>query len=228
LGEYHDTKGDFEEMTREEAVQHIFNQKLKFNPGTDYAYSNSGFTLLAVIVEIVSGQPFKKFLKKNILEPAGMSSTGFYRNPVWKKENDAYGYNDRKLGKENSLLTWPEITWALLGNGGLVSSAEDLFKFHQAMNGSTILSSETKKKSYTGHVRIGEDVMMGYGWGVRSTEHGRRVSHGGANDFGFRAMIIRYLDEDVVLIVTTNAGRAGNIPEVLAEVVNLVFEKKQN
>ncbi len=228
LGEYHDTKGDFEEMTREEAVQYIFNQKLKFEPGTDNAYSNSGFTLLAVIVEKVSGHPFKTFLKKEIFEPAGMASTGFYRNPAWTKENDVHGYNDRKLGKENSPLTWPEITWALLGNGGLVSSAEDLYKFHQAMKNDTILSQKTKKKSYTGHVKIGEDAMMGYGWGIRSTEHGKRVSHGGANDFGFQAMFIRYLDEDVVIIITTNAGRIGNIRNLQSEIDSLVFENKQN
>ena len=227
LGEYHDTKGDFEEMTREEAVQHIFNQKLKFKPGEDYAYSNSGFTLLAVIAEKVSGQPFKKFLRKQIFEPAGMSSTGFYRNPAWEKENVAHGYNDRKLGKENSPLAWPGITWALQGNGGMVSSAEDLFKFHQAMKGIVILSSKTKKKSYSGHIKIGEDAMMGYGWGIRSTDHGKRISHGGANDFGFRAMYIRYLDEDVVIVVTTNAGRAGNVREVQAEIIDLVFKDKQ-
>ena len=228
LGEYHDTKGDFEEMTGEEAVQHIFNQKLKFNPGTDYAYSNSGFTLLAVIVEKVSGQPFKKFLKNQIFNPAGMTSTGFYRNPAWKKENDVHGYNDRKLGKENSPLTWPEITWALLGNGGLVSSAEDLFKFHLSMKGSKIFSQKTKRESYTGHVKIGEDAMMGYGWGIRSTEHGKRVSHGGANDFGFQAMFIRYLDEDVVIVITTNAGRVGDIRNLQSEIDSLVFENKQN
>jgi CubicO group peptidase (beta-lactamase class C family) len=228
LGEYHDTKGDFEEMTREEAVQHIFNQKLKFNPGTDYAYSNSGFTLIAVIVEKVSGQPFKRFLEGQIFNPAGMTYTGFYRNPSWKKENDVHGYNDRKLGKENSPLTWPEITWALLGNGGLVSSAEDLFKFHLSMKSSKVFSQKTKKKSYTGHVKIGEDAMMGYGWGIRSTEHGKRVSHGGANDFGFRAMFIRYLEEDVVIIITTNAGRVGDIRNLQSEIDSLVFEYKQN
>ena len=228
LGEYHDTKGDFEEMTHEEAVQHIFNQKLKFKPGTDYAYSNSGFTLLAVIVEKVSGLPFRKFLKEQIFNPAGMTRTGFYRNPSWKKENDVHGYNDRKLGKENSPLTWPEITWALLGNGGLVSSAEDLFKFHQAMKGGTIFSQKTKKKSYTGHVKIGEGAMMGYGWGIRSTEHGKRVSHGGANDFGFQAMFIRYLDEDVVIVITTNAGRIGDIRNLQSEIDSLVFKNKQN
>jgi len=226
LGEYHDTKGDFEEMTREQAAQYIFNQKLKFEPGTDNAYSNSGFTLLAVIVEKVSGQPFKTFLKKEIFEPAGMANAGFYRNPAWKKENDVHGYNARKLGKENSPLIWPEITWALLGNGGLVSSAEDLFKFHLAMQGNKVLSQKTKKKSYTGHVKIGEDAMMGYGWGIRNTEHGKRVSHGGANDFGFQAMFIRYLDEDVIIVITTNAGRVGNIRNLQSEIDSLVFENK--
>lgn len=228
LGEYHDTKGDFEEMTRDEAVQHIFGQQLKFKPGEAYAYSNSGFTLLAVIVEKVSGEPFQTFLKEQVLDPAGMSSTGFYHNPVWKKENVACGYNARKLGEENSPLTWPEITWALLGNGGLVSSAGDLFRFHQALKGSAILSRETKEKSYTGYIDVGSDAMMGYGWGIRQTEHGKRVSHGGANDFGFMAMFIRYLDEDVVIVVTTNTGRAVDIRGLTQKIAELVFKDNEN
>jgi len=224
LGEYHDTKGDFEEMTRDEAVQHIFDQELKFKPGEGNAYSNSGFTLLAIIVEKVSGKLFQASLKEQVLDPAGMSSTGFYRNPAWKKENVACGYNARKLGEENSPLTWPEITWALLGNGGLVSSAEDLFRFHQAMKGSVILSRETKEKSYAGYIDVGGDAMMGYGWGIRRTEHGIRVSHGGANDFGFRAMFIRYLDEDVVIVVTTNGGRAVDIRDLPQKITDLIFK----
>jgi len=228
LGEYHDTKGDFEEMTRDEALQHIFDQELKFKPGEGNAYSNSGFTLLAIIVEKVSGKPFKTFLREQVLNPAGMSSTGFYRNPAWKKENVACGYNARKLGEENSPLTWPDITWALLGNGGLVSSTRDLFRFHQALKGSAILSRETKEKSYTGYIDAGGNAVMGYGWGIRQTEHGKMVSHGGANDFGFRAMLIRYLDEDVVIVVTTNAGRAGDIRGLSQKISDLIFKDNEN
>ncbi len=224
LGEYHDTKGDFEEMTRDEAVQHIFSQELKFKPGEGNAYSNSGFTLLAIIVEKVSGKPFQTFLKEQVLDPAGMSGTGFYRNPLWKKEDVSCGYNARRLGEENSPLAWPEITWALLGNGGLVSSAGDLFRFHQALKGSLILSRETKEKSYTGYIDVGGDATMGYGWGIRKTEHGKMVSHGGANDFGFMAMFIRYLDEDVVIVVTTNAGRAADIRNLSQKAANLIFK----
>lgn len=224
LGEYHDTKGDFEEMTRDEAVQHIFSQELKFKPGEGNAYSNSGFTLLAIIVEKISGKPFQAFLKEQVLDPSGMSSTGFYRNPLWKKEDVACGYNARRLGAENSPLAWPEITWALLGNGGLVSSADDLFRFHQALKGSLILSRETKEKSYTGYIDIGGDAKMGYGWGIRKTEHGKMVSHGGANDFGFRAVLLRYLDEDVVIVVTTNAGRAADIRDLSQKIADLIFK----
>ncbi|HYE75142.1 MAG TPA: serine hydrolase domain-containing protein, partial [Blastocatellia bacterium] len=66
LGEYHDTKGDFEEMTKAEALQKIFAQQLKFAPGKQEAYSNSGFTLLAMIVEKASGKPFQAFIKESI------------------------------------------------------------------------------------------------------------------------------------------------------------------
>ncbi|MBL7082546.1 MAG: beta-lactamase family protein [Candidatus Aminicenantes bacterium] len=227
LGDYHDTKGDFEKMTRDEALQHIFNQELKFIPGEKNAYSNSGYTLLAIIAEKVSGRSFKEYLKQEIFDPAGMSSTGFYRNPAWKEKNVAHGYEARKFGKQNSPLTWPEITWALLGNGGMVSTAEDLYKFHLAMKGNKILSRKAKKKSYTMHVNEGDGYWMGYGWGIRKTDRNTKiVSHGGANDFGFLANFVRYLDEDVVIIITSNSGRRAKVRELYSKLTSIIFNNK--
>jgi hypothetical protein len=96
------------------------------------------------------------------------------------------------------------------------------------MKGSRIFSQKTKKKSYSGHVKTGEDVLMGYGWGIRNTERRKRVSHGGANDFGFQAMFIRYLNEDTVIVITANAGRIGHIRNLQSEIEALVFENKRN
>jgi len=130
--EYHDTKGDFEEMDREQALKTILNQKLRFEPGDREAYSNSGYGLLAVIIELVSEQSYTSFLNEYLFKPAGMSRTGFYRDPLWEEDEVAVGYEGRPIGKKNSPYYWPHMTWALVGGGGMVSSVGDLYKWIQA------------------------------------------------------------------------------------------------
>ncbi len=130
--EYHDTRGDFEEMDREKALKTILNQKLRFEPGDHMEYSNSGYGLLAVIIELVSGQSYPSFLKENLFKPAGLTRTGFYRDPLWEEDEVAIGYEGRKIGKKNSPYYWPYMTWALIGGGGMVSSVGELYKWIQA------------------------------------------------------------------------------------------------
>lgn len=130
--EYHDTKGDFEEMDREQALKTILNQKLRFKPGDQEAYSNSGYGLLAVIIEIVSEQSYQSFLKEYLFKPAGMDRTGFYRDPLWEEDKVAIGYEGRIIGEINSPYYWPHMTWALVGGGGMVSSVGELYKWIQA------------------------------------------------------------------------------------------------
>lgn len=130
--EYHDTKGDFEEMDREQALKTILDQKLRFEPGDHMEYSNSGYGLLAVIIELVSEQSYPSFLKEYLFKPAGLTRTGFYRDPLWEEDEVAIGYEGRKIGKINSPYYWPHMTWALVGGGGMVSSVGELYKWIQA------------------------------------------------------------------------------------------------
>lgn len=224
LLEYHDTRGDFEAMSREEAVRRILSQELKFKPGEASDYSNSGYTLLAVIIEKASGLTYQEFLKKAVFDPAGMSAAGFYRQASWTEKDIAVGYGDRKLGEINSPLMWPEISWALIGNGGLVMSAEDLFKFHLALKGEKILNDAAKKKAFTAQRETQPSIGEGYGWVVALTRDKKRVvRHGGANDFGFRAAFSRYLDDDGVIIILSNAGQFAKTRDYLAEIEKLIF-----
>jgi CubicO group peptidase (beta-lactamase class C family) len=222
LLEYHDTKGDFEEMTRDEAIRRILAQKLKFKPGEGNDYSNSGYTLLAAVIEKVSVLSYQEFLKSAIFDPAGMSSAGFYRDQSWTEKDIAVGYGDRELGEVNSPLAWPKIGWALIGNGGLVMSAEDLYKFHLALQGEEILSAAAKEKAFTPHWELRPSVGEGYGWVVALTEAKKRVvRHGGANDFGFRAAFSRALDDDTVIIILSNAGQFAKLRDYLAKIERL-------
>ncbi len=222
LLEYHDTKGDFEEMTREEAIRRILAQKLKFKPGEGNEYSNSGYTLLAAVIEKVSGLSYQGFLKKAIFGPSGMSSAGFYRDQSWTEKDVAVGYGDRELGEVNSPLAWPRIGWALIGNGGLVMSAEDLYHFHLALQGEKTLSAAAKEKAFTPHWELRPSGGEGYGWVVSLTKTNKRVArHGGANDFGFRAAFFRFLDSDGVIIILSNSGQFSRMRGYLAKIEKL-------
>lgn len=185
LHEYHDTSGDFEEMDREKAVKTILDQKLRFEPGAREAYSNSGYTLLAVIIELVSGQSYQSFLKEYLFKPAGMNRTGFYRDPLWEEDEVAVGYEGRTIGKKNSPYYWPHMTWALIGGGGMVSSVGELYKWIQALEANKVLREKAKEKMYG--------------------PQGRPMAYAGGNDFGFSAVVFEYPVEKNYIIVATNA-----------------------
>jgi len=184
LQEYHGTKGDFEEMIKEQAVKEILGQQLRFEPGKQEAYSNPGYTLLAAVVEKVTGQPFQAFMQKQIFEPAGMSNTGFWGNRRWHADKVARGYNDQVM-KENSPLTWPEPSWAILGAGGLGSTVEDLYKWSLKKKGTEIFSEETKRKYFP--VRPIDGIA-------------------GGTMYGFFATYAEYPNDEAVVIVFNNAG----------------------
>ena len=183
--EYHDTTGDFEEMDREQALKTILNQKLLFKPGDQEAYSNSGYTLLAAIIELSSNQSYQSFLEKYLFKPAGMNRTGFYRDSLWKEDEVAIGYEGRTIGKKNSPYYWPYMTWALIGGGGMVSSVGELYKWIQALEAGMVLSGKTKEKMYD--------------------PQGHPMAYAGGNDFGFSVVVFEYPKEKNYIIVATNA-----------------------
>ena len=136
--EYHDTEGDFEPMTRLEARQRILAQDLLFAPGSDDGYSNSGYTLLADVVEAVSGRDFTEYVAAELLDPAGMRDSGFFSDTTWDRVDTAIGY-DAAVFQDNDPAHWP-YTWALVGNGGLVTTVGDLERWFAAVEGGAVLA----------------------------------------------------------------------------------------
>ncbi len=211
LHEYHDKSGDFEKMDRVEAVQRILNQELRFKPGENKGYSNSGYGLLAVFIEIVTGQTYQEYLKEHLFEPAGLRHTGFYRDPRWKEDQVAHGYGDRKFGDENSPLHWPQITWACIGGGCLCSSPGDLGRWLDALNTYRILSRKTVEKLYSVYMK-----PMDTDWA------GPTLATMEANDFGFTGASYQFPESNSYLLVTSNAGRR-MAPRVAKPLARLMF-----
>ncbi|MBI3403855.1 MAG: serine hydrolase [Acidobacteria bacterium] len=206
-------RGDFggrddEAIGRDDLVKKVLAAPLKSKPGEHFEYSNEGFSLAAAIVEIVSGKTYEQFLYENLFKPAGMEKTGYVR-PDWSREVQARGYTQ----DGNDWGTVPEKNWRtdgpgwyLKGNGGIQSTAEDMYKWHLALLGEKILSKEAKEKYFGSHVkdRMGPNSSYGYGWGIETTPRNTKlITHNGGNGVFF-ADFRRYVDEGIVIYVMGN------------------------
>lgn len=150
LHEYHDVDGavpgDHQPMTREEAIRAIGAQRVHFAPGAGRLYSNSSYTLLAVVIERVSGKAYDAFVREALLAPAGMTDTGFYGEARWR------GRASRGAGpsryRDNDPAAWPAPAWTIAGSGGMVSTAGDLAKWIRAMHAGRIIGPDRMRRMY--------------------------------------------------------------------------------
>jgi CubicO group peptidase (beta-lactamase class C family) len=197
---------DYEDITTEDFITLAMSKPLSFSVGSDYDYSNVGYTLLAIIIEKVSGETYETYLNNNLFQPAGMTTTG-YLIPKWNGQLIATGYkNDIRWGKPNEKWTSGNISWHLKGNGGILSTVEDMYKWHQGLLTDDILSAEAKEKFYKPHVREGEGAnsFYAYGWAIFPTPRETElVAHNGGNGIFF-ADFLRYFEEKVTIIVLCN------------------------
>jgi CubicO group peptidase (beta-lactamase class C family) len=155
-------------IDRDEAVRRILGQKLLFAPGSKRRHSHSAWGLLAAVIELVSGESYQDFTRKNLFAPAGMNDTGFFGEPI-PKERLAIGYGVRSDGKVNAPPYWGKTSWLVMGSGGQTSTVRDLRRWLIAIHSGKILSDESKVKylSRPGSILAGGDT---YGFGIVYTE----------------------------------------------------------
>jgi CubicO group peptidase (beta-lactamase class C family) len=214
--------------TPEEQIPHIHDAAVlklleqqtsgKFAPGSKWEYSNSGYAVLAMIVEKVSGKSFAQFLQDKIFTPLKMRNTLAYEKGKNDVPHRAYGHS-----KDDG--AWRETdqspTSAVLGDGGIYSSLDDLAKWDRALREHTLLSEEEMRPALTavqptdGPSKFPESkpVSYGFGWFLDPYQGHKRMSHDG-NTIGFRTTIQRFPDDNLTVIVLAN--RAAPDPQPLA------------
>jgi CubicO group peptidase (beta-lactamase class C family) len=158
---------DYEKITEAAFIDTVMRSPLRFRPGTDFSYSNIGYSLLGIIIEKVSGMPYEKLLYQKLWHPTGMEQTGYTR-PQFRDDLLATGYDneDNVWGKPTE-KQWDADGpfWHLKGNGGFLSTAEDMFRWHQALLTDQVLSKGAKAKMYHPKLRKGEDSANYYAYG---------------------------------------------------------------
>lgn len=168
-----------------------------FPPGQKYAYSNSGYVLLALIVESLSGQSLPRFLSARIFQPLGMEATFVLTDPEQKVDGVARGYErDGTPDDFHGMAT---------GESGVYSTVTDLLRFDQALYTDILVRQRTLGEAFVpASVHEGR-TTYGFGWNVVNDLDGMRVWHQG-NTAGFRAFFERRLASRTTVIMLTNGG----------------------
>jgi CubicO group peptidase (beta-lactamase class C family) len=184
------------------------HDRLNFQPGTGYRYSNSGYALLALTVERASGQTFATFLRDRIFKPLGMSKTVALEEGVSSVRNRAYGYT---LTDGAWKRTDQSLTSAVLGDGGIYSSIDDLARWDAALSSTGLLSSESLRQAFT--PATATDVAgatYGFGWFLKDGG----MYHTGET-IGFRNAIVRDPQRRLTVVILTNRNEPGPLATAL-------------
>lgn len=196
---------------------------LNFEPGSELAYTNINYILLADIVERISKQPFHVFADSAIFKPLGMSST-FYRvgyHQVYPNEAKGYLYKGPNKFKPR------KATGGILGDGKMVTTADDLVKWEQNLRHNKLGLGKQKlvEKIYTSSkLNSGEETQYGYGFWIREHRGLKTISHGG-DDGRFTSFILKFPELEVTIICLANSSLYNNTESTAYNVADIVLGK---
>ncbi len=195
---------------------------LRFEPGTDWGYSNAGFFILGMIVEAASGQDYYEYVREHIYEPAGMTDSDSYDMDIPVK-NLAIGYTRSPMGGfPDDGMRWLETNGGWRNNnlmhsikgtpaGGGFSTSPDLIRFAQALRSGTLVSPEMLETLTTPKPELSSpDYGYGFGTGESGGGLGRVVGHGGGFP-GINANLEIYIDGDLNVAAMVNMDSAAGM-----------------
>lgn len=207
---YHDTQGDFEAQDRATALSIIFGKPPLFPPGSNVDYSNSGYTVLAALIEQVTGKDYRSVVHERIFEPVGMARSGLYGEALWSDGNVAMGSGGATY-LDNDPSRWPAPSWALIGNGGLVSTVNDLLRWSQwftARGGVLEAVLDQTPEATGGAPTLGGKPVLALA---------------GGNDFGFNALIGAVVGDDTHVIAASHVLSPVTAEILAVEVLQVLY-----
>lgn len=212
----------------DDLIDFLVKQKLQlsFAPGTKFSYSNTGYVLLASIIEKVSGVTYADFLKRNIFNPLKMKNTFVYNRRLAprKLNNYAYGYGfsekENKYVLPDNVAKFVVFLDGIVGDGNISSTALDLLKWDQALRAGKLISKQGLQEIYSPAIlNDGTQTKYGFGWFIGDKkDYGNYVYHSGGFP-GYVTYIARYLTTNKTLIILQNHHGsvlpASNLTEIL-------------
>lgn len=172
-------------------------------PGEKMEYNNIWYSALANVVEQASGVPYETYLQRELFRPAGMKDTGFKGSP----NQAAVGYNGKK---DYDAAGAYDPGWLSKGATGIISTAQDMFRWSQALRSDRVLSAESKRMMFDAPRVKGNEEPYALGWTVRRDRSGRPAiaSHSG-NSYGFETNLAIDLKNNTTVVVLSNDEAGG-------------------
>lgn len=180
---------------REDFLANVKNVAIESVPGEKYRYTNAGYSVLAAVIEKVSGVSYETYLRTNILPRAGLQDV-YFRNEAVPADRMALGYLGTPEEAKESVP--PPLRWGTRGAGGMITSVENLYRWYVALRGGRVLDAPQVQKMF--HPWPTE----GYGWHVERDANGRAMIHKGGGMREYATQIIDYPEERLVIVWASN------------------------
>lgn len=205
-------------------ITHLMNKhetNLYFRPGHRYDYSNTGYAILAYVVEVVSGMKYPDFVSEFIFDPLGMHNSFVYSNAL---ERD---YPEKLRGYYRRWRRYYPIKETVhdgvVGDKGVYSTAEDLFRWDQALYTEQLLSDSTRERAFTPlKIRKRWDYPYGYGFRLKTVGGKKVVYHTGLWE-GFRTNLMRYIEDKNTIIVLNHTN--ANVNNVMIKRIERILDR---
>ncbi len=192
------------DYTHEDILKLVADKPMDFPAGEKWSYSNTGYYLLGMMIEKVSGKDYPTFMRERIFAPLGMSATRFNDLRDLIKDR-ATGYTFDKGEVKHAVRISPTQPFAA---GGLISTVMDMVKWDAAQNTEKLLKQASLKEMLTpAKLKDGSPTTYGFGWGVKTYRTVPMIAHNGGID-GFSTNIARFPDQKVTVIVLANSDAA--------------------
>ena len=208
------------DLGQQEMLDLFMHEPLMFDPGTDWSYSNSGYSIAGMIVEKVSGMSLQTFLKLKVFKRLGMKNThlGSHNRSI---PGMVTGYSISTEGyypaREFS-WTWP------FAAGGIVSNVDDMLRWDEALYTEKLLPLPSLQQAFTNYsLTDGQPMNYGLGWGVYATDTLTFIRHGGAIN-GFLSDGIRIPEAHFYMVVLSNSFATANPGDITNKVLNRLFQ----
>lgn len=201
---------------------------LLFEPNTKFEYSNTGYALLAVIIQRVSGESYNDYLKKYIFKPLKMKHTLVHNGRYHPKKIDnyvlGYVYNDstKQFVLPDDYEPTKIVIWldGVQGDGSVISTASDLLKWDRALYAKQLISEKSTKEIFEpATLNDGSKTEYGFGWFLINNEWGFQASHTGAWP-GYATIIERNITKDNTIIILTNHDEFPKLLRALRKIIN--------
>ena len=203
-----------EEVTPDEMLELILGLPVEFEPGERWMYSNSGYFVLGVVIEELSGIGYAEYLQRELFEPAGMLHTRYGSEvPIIPARASGYSRDERGEWRNSAFLSM-SIPYAA---GSLLSTVGDLLRWNTAVLDGTLLGADSTERAFTPfELDDGSSTGYGCGWMI-ADDAGRLVVRHNGGIFGFSTFAVSYPEDGVYVAVLCNAEVPDVGPQQVAE-----------